>query len=446
MPYHTAIFCMGVFYSCFTLLNLQSNSIKMINKGFLKSLGPGLLWAGAAIGVSHLVQSTRAGAIYGFQLVGIILLINLFKYPFFEFGPRYASATNESLLDGYRRMGKWVVLLYLVLTISTMFTLQAAITVVTAGLFSSVFPFDIGFFEWTFIVLIIATLIVSIGKYSLLDKVIKFIIVLLAISTIVAVISSSIKGFHPNPEFSKLFKWEFSDIALLIAFAGWMPSAIDISVWHSLWSIAKSKGKHKPSVRESLFDFNVGYIGTAILSIGFLSLGALVMYGSGEQFSANGTIFAGQLIHLFTESLGSWAYIFIAIAALTTMSSTTLTCLDAYPRVLKPTTELLVPKLKKKDSDNWNWISWTWLIVLLSGTMIIIIFFFKSMSFMVDLATTLSFLTAPILGYLNFKVVMGKNVDDQHKPGLWLRILSWVGLFVLTAAGIYYIIWRIFIL
>ena len=56
----------------------------MNTKNLIRSLGPGLLWAGAAIGVSHLVQSTRAGAIYGFQLVLIILLINLFKYPFFE--------------------------------------------------------------------------------------------------------------------------------------------------------------------------------------------------------------------------------------------------------------------------------------------------------------------------------------------------------------------------
>ena len=34
-----------------------------------KAIGPGLIWAGAAIGVSHLVQSTRAGADYGFQFI-----------------------------------------------------------------------------------------------------------------------------------------------------------------------------------------------------------------------------------------------------------------------------------------------------------------------------------------------------------------------------------------
>ena len=38
--------------------------------GWIKKLGPGLLFAGAAIGVSHLVQSTRAGADFGWGLLG----------------------------------------------------------------------------------------------------------------------------------------------------------------------------------------------------------------------------------------------------------------------------------------------------------------------------------------------------------------------------------------
>ena len=44
-----------------------------------RSLGPGLVWAGTAVGVSHLVQSTRAGAGYGFSLLLIVLLANLLK-------------------------------------------------------------------------------------------------------------------------------------------------------------------------------------------------------------------------------------------------------------------------------------------------------------------------------------------------------------------------------
>ena len=47
-----------------------------------KMLGPGLLYAGAAIGVSHLVQSTRAGAEFGYGLVWAVLLANFLKILF----------------------------------------------------------------------------------------------------------------------------------------------------------------------------------------------------------------------------------------------------------------------------------------------------------------------------------------------------------------------------
>ncbi|MFQ5902487.1 MAG: divalent metal cation transporter, partial [Candidatus Binatia bacterium] len=103
-------------------------------RDFLKALGPGMLWAGAAVGVSHLVQSTRAGASFGLGLVGLVIIANIFKYPAFSFGPRYAAATGTSLLEGYRRQGKWALVLYAFLTLGTMFTIQAVVTVVTAAL------------------------------------------------------------------------------------------------------------------------------------------------------------------------------------------------------------------------------------------------------------------------------------------------------------------------
>lgn len=64
---------------------------KKIFNSFLSKLGPGLLYAGAAVGVSHLVQSTRAGGMFGFELILAIVIIHLIKYPFFEFGPRYTE-------------------------------------------------------------------------------------------------------------------------------------------------------------------------------------------------------------------------------------------------------------------------------------------------------------------------------------------------------------------
>jgi len=58
-------------------------NISSVWQSRLKALGPGLLWAGAAVGVSHLVQSTRAGANYGFALIWVVVVANLFKYTAF---------------------------------------------------------------------------------------------------------------------------------------------------------------------------------------------------------------------------------------------------------------------------------------------------------------------------------------------------------------------------
>lgn len=410
---------------------------------FLKSLGPGLLYAGAAVGVSHLVQSTRAGASYGFDLVWILLIANVIKYPFFEFGPRYAIATGNSLIGGYRRLGKWAIVLFALLTISTMFAIQAAITLVTAGLVAHIFQITINITMICAMILVSSMLVLIIGRYSILDKLIKFIIVILALSTVMAVFFAFDIKAEIRPEFIHDFSWKNAmDIAFLIAFFGWMPAPIDVSVWHSLWSVAKRKElQHNTSMHEALLDFRIGYIGTAFLALGFLTLGALVMHGTGEELSAQGVVFAGQLIQLYTISLGEAFYWIIAIAALTTMLSTTLTCLDAYPRVLRPTTEILFPKLQD-DIRNSIWLSWIWIVVLVAGTLILLGLLSGTMRFMVDLATTLSFITAPVLAIMNYKVITDKHIPSEAKPKRWLRIYARAGIVFLTAFTILYIIWR----
>ena len=159
---------------------------------FLQKLGPGLLFAGAAIGVSHLVQSTKAGANFGFGLLWALLLINLIKYPFFQFGPRYAAATGESLLEGYNKLGKGVLKAYALLTIATMFTIQTAVTIVTAGIASTLFGSEVSMEIWSVIILSICFLLLLVGKYSLLDKMMKVIIIVLSLSTLFAVAAAFI--------------------------------------------------------------------------------------------------------------------------------------------------------------------------------------------------------------------------------------------------------------
>jgi len=402
-------------------------------KKLFQSLGPGLLFAGAAIGVSHLVQSTRAGADFGFGLLWALLLVNLFKYPFFQFGPRYASATGESLIDGYRRLGKGVLWAYYILTFATMFTIQAAVTIVTAGLAAHLFGITSDLTTWSIIITVICLLILMLGKYKFLDNFIKVIIITLTLSTIVAVVIAFINA-DKSSSWQQVIPQGTVEITFLIAFLGWMPAPLDISAWHSLWALEKQKATVDDfTTKKALFDFNIGYVGTVFLGICFIALGALVMFGSGEQFSGSAGVFAQQLINLYTENLGKETSIFIGIAAFTTMFSTTLTTLDASPRAMAKSTALLFSQRKLR----FNYIIWILLLAL--GTIIILGLFVDSMKQMVYVATILSFLTAPFYAIANFILISSKHTPKAWRPGLGLKILSYSGIIFLIGFSLWYL-------
>ena len=410
-------------------------------KQFVRLMGPGLLYAGAAVGVSHLVQSTRAGADFGFQLVWAVLLANVMKYPFFQFAPRYTAATGNTLIEGYAHLGKWAVGVYMLITLLTMFVIQAAITIVTAGLFGNVLGLNIEPIFISASILLFTLVILALGKYSLLDKLIKWIILLLTISTIVALIASVGQGFHPQEEFLTTFDFTLH-LGFLIALFGWMPAPLDISVWQSIWAKAKLEEQGiKISKRQALLDFNIGYIGTALLAVGFVALGAFVMYGSGEKLSDSGAAFAGQLIHLYTASLGSWSYVIIATAAVMTMVSTSFTCHDAYARAMTRSITGLFPMIKAKYSTRMQY--GFWLAIVAFGTVLLLWQFGKSMIDMIDFATILSFIVAPLFGILNYKVITHSHVPKEHQPGMVLKIYAWLGIIFLVGFSIYYIYYRL---
>lgn len=410
----------------------------------IKLMGPGLLYAGAAVGVSHLVQSTRAGADFGFALIWAIVLANVMKYPFFQFAPRYTAATGKNLIEGYRILGRWAVVMFLIITVLTMFAIMAAITIVTSGLIIHIFGISLNSTLVSGLLLTFTALMLILGRYSILDRIIKLVILLLTISTIVALVAAMSHGYAPQESFAKTFDISyFPHLAFLIALFGWMPAPLDISVWQSLWAKAKHEEQGvNLNKKQALLDFNIGYIGTALLAIGFLSLGAFVMYGNPEEMSSNGAEFAGQLINMYTVNLGGWSYIFIATAALMTMLSTSFTCHDAYARVMSITVGQVFSEDKKpRVSPRIQYIFW--LVVLLLGTVFILGYLAENMRLMVDFATVLSFIIAPAFGILNYKLITHQHVPKADQPSRFLRIYAIVGIVLLTGFSLYYIYFRL---
>lgn len=405
-------------------------------KHLLKAFGPGILFASTCIGVSHLVQSTRAGADFGYGLILFIIAALVFKYPFFEFGSRYAAATKKNLLEGYLAEGKWVLWVYFVLSLGSMFTVTAAVTFVTAGMLNNLAGLNINPALLSGGILLFCVLILAVGKYGLLDSLLKIVGTVLLVSTLVAFFAAVSKGrITPVEGFIPKELTERNSIIFVIALMGWMPTAVDLSTWNSLWAIERMKQTgYRPKLKEVLFDFKFGYWVTAILAICFLTLGANVMYGTGVELSGNSTVFADQVVTLFTDALGGWSYLIIATAAFSAMFSTTITVVDGFGRSMGETVRLLFFKGAGVRT------TYTWMMVTVAIISFLFILLLSSnLKDLVDFATTMSFVIAPVIAFINYKVIMSKQIEKEFRPKPWLKNLAIAGLIFLTVFALIYI-------
>lgn len=403
-------------------------------------MGPGILFASTAIGVSHLVQSTRAGADFGFALVGYVIAANLFKYPFFEFGSRYANATGESLIDGYLRIGKWMLWLYFIITIISMLLVSAAVGAVTSGFLQNLF----GITEWgiyaTGGLFLFCLLFLASGRFGLLDKLTKLIGTVLLVSTIFAFVLALVKGPNPQlPDFVPPSIWEEGSLLFIIALMGWMPTAVDLSAWNSLWTLERIKQTgYKPSMKETLAEFNLGYFVSAALAICFVTLGSYMLYGSGTELPNGSSDFANAVVGLYTNYIGDWSYIIIATSAFSIMFGTCIAVFDGFARSFERTTTLLF--LPDSNNSSTRLAYNVSLAVIAIGSFLIILLFGKHMKSLVDLATSVSFLIAPVIAMVNFRLVTGRYLDKEFHPEPWLKALSWAGIVFLTGFAAIYVL------
>lgn len=435
--------------------NLETANTAAPQSSFLKSLGPGLLFAGAAIGVSHFVQSTRAGADFGFGLLAVVILANVFKYPAFAFGPWYASATGTSLLEGYRRQGKWALWVYLALTLGTCFTVQAVVTVVTAGIACAVLGFaytppKMGALNFGPAVAMSAALmglsavILAAGRFKLLDLANKGLVAVLTVSTLVATLLALPKIDWANagwlPPADALT--DAAQVLRITALIGWMPSAFDVSIWHSLWTLARRGDTGTaPSVKHALLDFDIGYYGTALLALCFVTMGAGVMFHSGVKFEDNAAKFGAQVVNLYAQSLGDWSRPLLGACAVSVMFSTTLTVVDGFPRA--------VATLSRRFSEEEKpdglavlapRVYWLAMAVMALGSLAILVAVpGTQFKFLVDLATTLSFLSAPFFAVLNHRAVFADWVPPENRPSTRMWWFSIAGIVFCAAFALYFL-------
>ncbi|MDO5769527.1 MAG: divalent metal cation transporter [Psychrobacter sp.] len=393
--------------------------------------GPGILMASAAIGGSHLVSSTQAGAIYGWQLAIMIVLANLFKYPFFRFGTDYVYDTGESLIEGYFKKSKVYLWVYFILSIVSAVISTGAVALLAAVILGFMLPESVGLSNTalSLIVMGVSWVFLIAGHYKLLDGVTKVIMISLTITTIAAVLIAAGKPAVMTEGFIATSPWNLATLGFIVALMGWMPAPLEFAAITSMWTSAKVKADHTTH-KQGLLDFNIGYATSAILALFFLALGVFVQYGSGQEIQTAGGAYVGQLISMYTATIGEWSRLLVAFIAFMCMFGTTITCADGYGRANAECWRLL-----KGESEISNAQVFFWTTYAVVGGLIIITFFTGQLGAMLKFAMVSAFVSAPIFGWLNYSLV-----KSHQKLSAAMNALTIIGLIFLGGFAVLFLV------
>ena len=397
----------------------------------IKALGPGILMASAAVGGSHIVSSAQAGALYGWSLLLLVILTNLFKYPFFRFGAEYTLETGKNLVEGYAEKGKVYLGIFFILNVFSALVNTAAVGILCAAIVASAFPNALGLSitQWSLILIVLIWAMLLFGGYKFLDGLAKWIMSALTLATVLAVIVAIIEHPEYGADFVEKTPWQMTALPFIVSLMGWMPAPIEISAINSLWTAEKGKTVDI-SIKDGLFDFNVGFIGTDILAVFFVALGALIQYPTGQEVQAAGAAYIQQFVGMYASVLGDWSRFLITFIAFLCIFGTVITVIDGYSRVNAESLRLL---FKKKEISPKELNIWMTATSIIGG--IIIYFFQGSVAPMLRFAMIASFLTTPFFALLNYLLVTGENKNLAK----WLKALSILGLIFLFGFAFFFI-------
>ncbi|MGB3292775.1 MAG: hypothetical protein WBB01_07315 [Phormidesmis sp.] len=414
----------------------------------LAQLGPGLLMAGAAIGVSHLVQSTRAGALYGWGALIFILLANLMKYPFYEYGHRYAAASGQNLIQAYRQQGKRFFIPFVAISVISAVGSFAVDAFVAAMLLQYLWLPQVSVTVLAVGVLLFCWGLIAVGRYRLFEQITKWCVIFLSVATVAAVImavsttvtlaataSSVPTGLEvvstPLYKHSAIFSW--SAVPFLVAFMGWMPGGLELSIWQSLWVQADDADRGEAtSLAAASLDFNFGYILTVVLACLFLALGTLTLPEQG--LADEPAVFAGQLVGMYTSYIGVWAEPVIGLCAIAAIFSTTFTVVDAFPRTLEASLHELFPKTQASSLPIRQVIALT----LIGLAALLLSVFTAGFEPLIDSITIIAFVAAPFYAWMNMRSI--RTLDEAAQPQPWLTTLAVVGFIYLSGFSLLFVV------
>ncbi|MBI5490847.1 MAG: Nramp family divalent metal transporter [Deltaproteobacteria bacterium] len=417
-------------------------------RAFFGRLGPGFLLAAAAIGASHLVMAPQAGALYGSTFLWLVLASHVLKYPAFEFGPRYAAATGESLLAGYAHVPGprgWALWLTLGGTVLQGIGVLAGVVII-CGAVLRVHTAVLSVEAWSVIVIVVVFGLLVVGRYRWMDLLNKGMMLFLAATTLVAFVAAA----PPASSYASFVVPELPEgsIALVAAMLGWMPTGIDVSIWHSMWTLEKldllgipaGSGAARERMRTSLLDMRLGYGLSLVTAVMFLLIGSTLLAGRGAALKGAG--FARELAEGYAGILGAWMYHAFLVTAAFAMFSTAYTVMDGFSRAFEGCVAHLrklragrQPDACEERASACGPTYWGFLAVTSIIAAACIVAFPQPVR-LVTFVATVTLVITPVLYGFNVWCVRHRIADPALRPPLATVALGWAGVAFMAGVAV----------
>jgi len=409
-------------------------------KNVLGIFGPGILFAASAVGLSHLVQSTRAGAEFGFGMVFIVMLACAIKYPMLRFGGEYATKTGKNLIDDYVRQGRWAFIAYMFTELSGMVIATAAVTIFTFSLIQAAFDITDLSKLGELAVLLVAMSILTSGRYVLFENISKVMVLIFAVLITVATCMVVPQVAWSIGKFS-IPELDPSTLIFIVALIGVTPTIATGSVWQSLWTqVRQIETGERTVTKRHLFDFNVGFAGTTIIAVFFVIIGAELMFGKGIAVATGGENFSRQFLGLFTEVYGAWSFPVIATVSITVVFTSLLTVIDGWSRVMVSALAAIThqPLGISLYRLRYRQVLYT----LCSIVYLSILAISENFTQFLDFTATVLFITSPIIATLNHRAMFNGVIPCEDGPPNYIRYWSLIGVISMTIVSIIYVYFK----
>jgi Mn2+/Fe2+ NRAMP family transporter len=267
----------------------------------LRQVGPGIMAAATGVGAGDLVATMVAGSKYGYTLLWAVILGTAFKLALGEAVGRWHLTSGQTILSGWRTLGRWALIYFGAYTVIWGFVYGATAMSASGLPLNAMFPV-LSVRWWAMLCGLAGFLLVWYGRYAVLEKIMT---VFIGVMFVTVVGTAVLVTPHLTDVADGLVpRLPSGSLIYALGLIGGVGGTITMAAY-GYWTTAK--GWRGPSWLPMMRTDNaLGYFTTGVFVVAMLIVGAELLTGHEIVSGDKGLLTLGDTL---AEDYGQWARI-----------------------------------------------------------------------------------------------------------------------------------------